>query len=324
MRPSLPSAALLFAVACAPALPQQQGPSRALVRDVSRVVDARSRIGWLVDEAELQVAVPDALKSACQVEEPTRVATLAWLDGAIAARGGDVTAAWRSRGRDLGAVSELLLLTRTRLVLERAEEWVRAGRCPFWLEPTHRFGGVHTQAGRFFLTIEGGGRGTQEHALGSVKYGGGGSGRLLGGYGLTETWSLALGGEAGGVARFTNLALGQQSDLPDIIGFATIPLVARWQFGLVGFAEIEAGVMGYFDKGRADPTTGQVTAHFDKGLHTGVALGGSYLRLLQGFLPRFAVALTLDYVPAASGRTALTQIGVGARTGVDFARWTRF
>jgi hypothetical protein len=294
------------------------------VRDVARVVDVRSRVGWLVDETELLGIMPDALKSACQVPESDRLAALAWLDRAVASHGGDVAAAWRARGKDLDEVEDLLLYTRTRLVLERTEEWIRAGRCPFWLEPSPRFRGVHTQMGRFFLTLEGGGRFVEEFALGAVKYGGGGSGRLLGGYGIKETWALSLGVEVGGSARFTNLALGEQSDLPELVGFAVLPVVARWQFGLVAFAEAEVGPMAYLDQGSADPVTGEVQASFDRGVHAGIAVGGSYLRLQRGVMPRFAIALTVDYVPAVGGRPALTQIGIGARTGIDIARWASF
>ena len=63
----------------------------------------------------------------------------------------------RARGKKLSRVEELLLVSRTRMLLDRANAWAKQGRCPFWLEPTARFPGVHTQDYRFILTIEGGG-----------------------------------------------------------------------------------------------------------------------------------------------------------------------
>lgn len=326
---SLPLFVLLVAVAlspaaCAPALPDQP-VERALIRDVTRVVDVRSRVaGWLVDETEVEGAIPDAMRSVCQTPTSERVAALRWLRGQIDERGGDVAALWRQRGRDLDEVDDLLRLTRTHLLLRRAAEWADLGRCPFWLEPSDRFAGVNTLDDRFFLTLEGGGRFTPEFALGEVKYGGGGSGRLLVGYGLTGTWALSLGIEAGGSARFTNLQLGEQSDLPSLVGVGVVPVVLRWQFGLSTFAEFEAGPMGYFDEGSADPITGKVVAQWDKGIHFGVALGATYLRLERGIIPKFAFSVTVDHVPGQGGKAPLTQLGIGARTGIDLSRWRGF
>jgi hypothetical protein len=82
--------------------------------------------------------------------------------------------------------------------------------------------------------------------------------------------------------------------------------------------------MAYFDRGSADPTTREVKLQFDWGARFGVALGGTYLRLHRGFIPKFAVAFTVDYVPAMGEQPGLTQIGLGLRTGLDFSRWYGF
>ena len=315
---------LIAGVGCAPALPWQP-TQRALVRDIERVVDVRGDVGWFVDESEINAVLPDVMKSVCQVPEDDREAALVWLDRDIAELGGpDVAAVWRAHGRRLGQVEELLLVSRTRMLLARANEWAQQGRCPFWLEPTERFAGVHTQDHRFILTIEGGGRGTAEIALGNVRFGGGGSGRLLAGYGFAEGWGLSAGLELGGGARFTNLQLGQQSDFPQIVGQAAAPVVLRRQLGLTTQAELEAGPLAYFDRGSADAATRQVSLHFDWGLRLGFALGGTYLRLHRGFIPKFAVALTADLVPGVAGNPGLIQLGLGLRTGLDFSRWRGF
>jgi hypothetical protein len=314
----------VFAAGCGPTLPWQP-TQRALVRDVERVVDVRGDVGWLVDESEIQAVLPDVMKSLCQTPPYDREAALVWLDRYIGELGGpDVAAAWRAHGRDLGKVEDLLLVSRTRMLLARANEWANQGRCPFWLEPNPRFAGVHTQDHRFILTIEGGGRATQEIALGRVRFGGGGSGRLLVGYGFAERWGLSAGIEMGGGARFTNLQLGEQSEFPQLVGQAAAPVVLRRQFGLTTHAELELGPMAYFDRGSADAATRQVELHFDWGTRLGIAVGGTYLRLHRGFIPKFAVAFTIDYVPAVSGQPGLTQLGLGLRTGLDFSRWRGF
>jgi hypothetical protein len=313
--------ASLASLACARTPPPTVPAQRALVRDLERVVDVRTSTGWLIDENELIVAVPDALKAACQTLPEDRRAALAWMDLAIEREGGDVVARWRERGKELSEVKDLLRLTRMRLVLRRADEWVLAGRCPFWLEPTERFAGVHTQGGRFILTLEGGGRVIEEFALGRVKYGGGGAGRVLLGYGFGERWALSTGFELGGSARFTNLQLGEQSDLPEVVALAAAPVVLRFVFGITAHAELEAGPIAFIDQGRADPVTQRVTAQYDWGARIGLAVGGSFLRLQRAVIPKFAVSLTVDHVP---GDPNLTQIGIGVRTGVDFSRWSRF
>jgi hypothetical protein len=320
-----PGIVILLAIgACAPALPHDP-VERALVRDITRVVDVRTRMGgWLIDESEVTSSVPDALRSVCQVLPQRRQNALQWLDREIEMHGGDVAARWRDRDRDLDAVEDLLRLHHTRLVLRRAREWADMGRCPFWLEPSERFVGVNSQGSRFLITLEGGGRFTPEFALGTVKYGGGGSGRLLAGYGFGENWSLSLGIEVGGSARFTNLQLGEQSDLPSLVGVGVIPVVWRWHFGLSTFAELEAGPMGYFDEGSADPITRQVEAQFDRGLHLGVAVGAIYLRLERGLMPKFSFSITVDHVPGRDGKANLTQLGIGVRTGIDLSRWRSF
>jgi hypothetical protein len=269
--------------------------------------------------------LPDVMKSACQVTAEDREAAAVWLDRYIAELGGpDVEAAWRAREKDLGKVETLLLVTRTRLLLGRAIDWAKQGRCPFWLEPTPDFHGVHTQDYRFIATLEGGGRVTQEYALGSVRFGGGGSGRLLIGYGFAEGWGLSTGLEFGGGARFTNLQLGEQSEFPQLVGQAVAPFVLRRQLGRTTHAEVELGPMAFFDRGSADPVTRELELHFDWGTRLGFAIGGTYLRLQRGFIPKFAVAFTVDFVPAVMDQPGLTQLGIGLRTGIDFSRWRGF
>jgi hypothetical protein len=315
---------LTTALACAPAFPNDP-VERALIRDLTRVVDVRSRVGgWLIDETEVTGAMTDALRSVCQVPINHRLAAQTWLNQRIIEEGGDVAARWRELGRDLDRVDELLRHTRVRLLLTRAAEWQDQGRCPFWLEPSPNFAGVNTQGGRWIFTVDGGGRFTTEYALGSVKYGGGGGGRLLLGYGFAELWSVAFGLELGGSAKFTNLQLGEQSEFPELVGFGVVPMVLRWHFGLSTFSELEVGPMAYLGEGSADPITGRVSGKLDRGIHVGLGVGASYLRLERGLVPKFTFSVTVDHIPGRAGAPTLTQIGFGVRTGIDLSSWKRF
>jgi hypothetical protein len=72
---SAPRIAICAAIAlvwgCVPTLPSQP-VERALVRDVGRVVDVRQKVGWVIDDLEVEAILPDVLRSACQVDEPDR------------------------------------------------------------------------------------------------------------------------------------------------------------------------------------------------------------------------------------------------------------
>lgn len=314
--------ALTAVAGCAPALPQRP-IQRALVHDVQRIVDVRTSVGWIIDDTELQSLLPDALKSACQTPSDDRLEALAWLDAEIAAKGGDVAEVWRARGRKLGAVDDLLLLTRARLLLGQADQWVRQGKCPFWMEPTPRFAGIQTHRNRWVLTLEAGGRVVQAFAVGKVRYGGGGSGRVLIGHGIGEEWILSVGPELGGDAMLTKLELGQVNEFPALSAFLAIPVVVRWRFDLAKHVEAELGPVSYVNRASAS-ASGNVSAHYHTGVRTGVALGGTLLRLGRGFVPKFSIAATVDLIPAAGGSAALTQVGIGLRTGVDLSSWREF
>ncbi len=305
------AAVFIVVCACAPVLPSQPA-ERALVRDVARVVDVRQRVGWLVDDVEVEAALPDVIKSACSVDESHRTAALAWLDAEIAGRGGPPVQAWQRAGKDLDKIQDLLLFARTRLVLARANDWVRDGKCPFWIEPNPGFDGYQALGHRWILGVEAGGRlgvGTESGIWG---FGAGGGGRVLGGYGITERASLYLGIEGGGAARFTKVPVGEKATIPDFLAIFAIPVVGRYTFGRSTFFEAETGFMAYFN---------QVDGRIEPGLRAGVGVGGTYLRMKRGPLPRFVFGITVDHAPGWGGdRPRVTQFSAGLRAGFDLSR----
>lgn len=295
---------------CAPVLPTEP-VERALVRDVGRVIYVRQKVGWVIDEEEIQAVLPDVLRSACQVDEATRAAGLRWLDFEIARRGGPPEVAWQRAGKKLEPIEELLFFARSRLVLARADVWVKEGKCPFWLEPDPKFDGVQVLARRWIVGAEAGGRLIVGSESGVIGFGAGGGGRLLGGYGLDDRHSLYLAIEGGGGARFTNIPVGERATIPDFLATFAVPVVGRRTFGHSGFVEAELGVMAYFN---------QVTAQIEPGLRAGVGIGGLYLRLKRGLLPRFTFGVTVDHAPSWGRGAVMTQIAAGLRAGFDLSR----
>jgi hypothetical protein len=313
----------LAMIGCAPALPQVP-VERALVRDIARVVDVKTRTGWEFDDLEIEEAVPNALKAACQTPEPSRTQAIAWVARRVDLLGGEPAALWRARDRDLGAIEELLFWSRVQRLLIEADLRVRNGKCPFWLESSPNFKGVHTSTGRYVLSVEGGGRFTMERAVGQTRYGGGGSGRLLAGRAFDEGFSLLFGVEFGGDARFTNLKLGQVEEFPELAAIAAAPIVGRWDVGLSTHFEAEVGPLLFIDRATADEQLGIVDAGAVPGIRFGLGFGGKYLRIQPGVIPRFTFAFTVDLIPADNGRPTLVQLGFGARTGLDFSNWKAF
>ena len=264
--------ALAVVCSCATALPEPP-VQRALVRDVARVVDVRQKVGWLIDETEVEAALPDVLPSACRVGDTDRAASLAWLDGEVARRGGSPVEAWRAAGKDLEKIEDLLLFARARLVLARADERVRQGKCPFWIEPVPNFDGNQALAYRWLFGAEAGGRFIVGSENGVLGYGAGGGGRVLLGYGLNERNALFVGLEGGGGARFTNVPIGERASIPDFLAIVAMPVIGRRTISLSGFVEAELGVSAYFN---------QVEGIVEPGVRAGVGIGGSYLRLKRG------------------------------------------
>jgi hypothetical protein len=302
--------ALAVVCSCATALPEPP-VQRALVRDAARIVDVRQKVGWLIDDTEVEAALPDVLPSACRVGEADRAASLAWLDAEVARRGGSPVDAWRAAGKDLDKIDELLLYSRARLVLARADERVRAGKCPFWIEEVPNFDGTQTLARRWLLGAEAGGRFIAGYENGVLGYGAGGGGRVLVGYGIDERHSLFVGLEVGGGARFTSVPIGERATIPDFLAIAAVPVIGRRSISLSGFIEAEIGAIAYFN---------QVEGIVEPGVRAGVGIGGTYLRLKRGILPRFTFGFLLDHAPGWNDGVTITQLSAGLRAGFDLSR----
>jgi hypothetical protein len=261
-----PLAFLIVLAACArppaPTIPSE----RALYRDLERQVTVAAATGWGVDRLELERMLETSLDSVCRVDVLDRRGLSRWLDDEIARRGGSVEAAWRTRGKDLGRVDELLRLTRVRALLARADE--ASLDCPFWLEPERPFTGRQISESRWQLSFGGGGKASVVSQGGRHDLSFGGAGRALVGRMFDDGDGLYVGVELGGSASFPKDATGARTG-PVLGGELVVPLVYRRTL-INTYIEAEAGWLGH--------ATERSWRTIDQGVHAGISFGGRALR----------------------------------------------
>jgi len=296
--------------ACAATLPAAP-TSRALVRDLEKIVDSQEQIkGWVVDDAEIQLVINDAMLSVCRVPIEERIAALAWLAQEIKREDGPVVDAWLRSGKIKSAVSTLVLLTRAKTLLAEANRWAEGGKCPFWIEPVQSFDGRQSFVHRWFFSGEGGGRfsfglektGAQATVIG---IGAGGAGRFMGGYGISDTIAVMAGGE---------MALGGRLTAPGGVVITGTGLVAVRAIFLSGYLEFETGPQEYLNQ-----TTGQNQI----GFHGAIGVGTMSLRSFGGFISGSVLSLSYDYTygqDSTGERTHSNLFTLGVRATYAFSR----
>jgi hypothetical protein len=294
---------LLAALAACARFPAPAEPSaRALFRDLERQVTVAAATGWGVDRLEVEAKLPSALDSSCRVDPLTRRLLRGWLDDRIAALGGPVEQAYRARGKDLALVDELLVVSRVRMVLVRAEEV--AADCPFWLEPEQPFRGRQISQQRWQLTFGGGGKAIVIHQGDRLDGSFGGAGRLLIGRTFAGGSGLYTGVELGGNATFPKDPSGARTQLA--IGFdLVVPVMVRYTLTSAYF-ELEAGWVG-----RA---TERDWGAIDHGVHLGAAVGARALRTRFVF-PGVAFGVSWERLFVAGAD--LTTLKLGLRVAFD-------
>jgi len=306
MPPRAVSAALgllaLALAACGPRPAPRDPTTRALLRDLERHVTVAATTGWGADRLEIEAMLESTLDSVCRVDPLARRSLAAWLDEQIARGGGPVEKAWRERGKDLSRVEDLLVLTRVKLLLARAEEL--AGDCPFWLEPEEPFRGRQISEQRFLLTFGGGGKGTVVSQGDRVDFSAGGAGRLLLGRAFGGGHALLAGLEMGASASFPKDETGERGAL--VIGADVVaPLVYRRTL-TNAYVELEAGWLGRSSE--------RDFSAFDHGIHVGAALGARALRTRIVF-PGAAFGVSWERTFQAGEDVTLLKIG--ARVAFD-------
>jgi len=292
----------LLLAACAqrpaPTLPNE----RALFRDLERHVTVAAATGWGVDRYEIDEMMSSVLDSTCRVDALDRQGLLRWLDAEIRRLGGPVDEVWRRRGKDLAKVSDLLVLTRIRMVLARADEL--ALDCPFWIEPERPFRGRQISEHRWQLSLGGGGKGMliQEGDRFDLSFGG--AGRLLFGRTFHRGDAVYLGAELGASAAFPKDETGERSSL-QVGADLVVPVVYRRML-TSSYVEGEAGWLG-----RA---TEEDWSDVDHGVHVGLAFGARALRTRFVFP---GAALGISWERTFTGGEDRTTLKIGARVVFD-------
>jgi hypothetical protein len=295
-------ALLVAATACARQVPPTR-PAASLYRDLERIVTVAEAAGWHIDRIEIDAVLSEALESTCRVPPAERRALAGWLDRAITQQGGPVERAFQARGRRLRKVSDLLTLTRIRLLLARARSAAPAD-CPFWMEPDRDFAGRQISDGRWQLSGGGGGKGMLARKGGSGDLRFGGAGRILLGRSFGDRSALYTGLELGGSGAFPRNEEGERGTL--VIGYdAVVPLVYRHTL-VNSYLEVEGGWLG---------TGTEEDTDLEHGVHVGAAFGARALRTRILF-PGAAIGVSWERTFPDSGPPQYT-VKLGLRAAFD-------
>ena len=295
---------MVLPVSCARLVPENR-PAAVLYRDLQRLVSVADETGWDIDRFEVEELLPDALMSVCHVPLEDRRDLGAWLDLRIQEHGGSVEALYQQRERDLGNVSELLELTRIRMVLHSSTV-AASTDCPFWVEPDPEFVGRQTSDDQWLLSGAGGGKMSFVSQGGRQDVNFGGAGRLLIGRSFGSRWTVLLGAELGASLSFPRSGQGDRNSL--ILGFDGVaPVVLRYRF-VNTYVEAELGYLARFTETDFD---------VQNGLHTGLAFGAKAPRQLF-FFPGLAFAVNYERTfPTSAQGPALDSLKFGFRVTID-------
>ena len=299
---TLLAAATLAIAGCGPRPGPRDPTTRTLFRDLERHVTVAATTGWGSDKLEIEGMLESTLDSVCRVDPLARRSLAGWLQSEISRLGGPVEKAWRERGKDLSNVEDLLVLTRVKLLLARAEEV--AGDCPFWIEPTYPFRGRQVSEERFVLAFGGGGKGTIVRQGDRVDLNAGGAGRLLFGRSFSDGHALFLGAELGASASFPKSETGERGAL--VIGADVVAPVVYRRTLTNSYFELEAGWLGRSSE--------EDFSAFDHGIHIGAAFGARALRTRIVF-PGAAFGISWERTFQAGDDVTLLKLG--ARVAFD-------
>ncbi len=305
LRLTLPLSLVALTFGCAHARPASPG-ANALFRDAVRVAELRTEGGWVVDRVEAEQALPSLLNSYCRAPLAARTEASQFVDAQITEQGGPVEAAWRARGKDLGAVDGLLLLTRTRFLLGEADKHA-AQDCPFYLEPKESYRGVHTDAERYIVYAEAGARGVVSNLGSRFSFGAMTVVRVFGGYGLSNDRTLLIGLEGAASAQLSRGSDTLIDNKPRLLTTFALPVILR-NFATTRFFDIELSPTVIYT---------EVDGGLGPGLRVAAAYGAQTLRL-RGFMPMFAGFVSAEANRRPDG-TLLYLFSLGGRGGIDWA-----
>ena len=282
-------------------------PERALYVDTRNIIESGERLDWVVDARAIDDALPEILKSACQVEPAARQHTLDFIDAQRTIEsqklgGGSAETIYQRGNHDLGDLSHLLTLERSHRLLAEAIA-AAPSQCPFWLEADPDFTGIHGVEG-FSLILESNGGGGLIVRGKDVALGGGGAGRVLPAYGFSTTMQLATGLEIGAIAAFPENDEGNRELEAQLT--AHVPVLLRMYDGLTIYDFEAAPAFRYLDSTIQSP-----------GFRVSAGIG---LATLRGgnFMPHAVLWIGYEYQPARLSFDAEHSIRFGTRVGLNW------
>ena len=274
---------------------------RALYVDVRKALVGESRVGWTVDRVEIEEAAAQVEPSACRVTPAQRETLRKWVEARLSELGGPAEAQYRA-GVDIDDLDEVIDFERVLALLNKVEEHLPED-CPFWVEPTDDFEGLHATAHRFVIIAESMGAGSLAISEGKLEVAGGGAARVLPSVGFSARFQLALGVEGGGDAVFEK---GDDGSLSPQGAFRFgVPLVLR-AVDLDRIYDLELAAVSRFKEGVFSPWGGRI----------GFAGGVTGLRRLH-FMPAIQLWLGYELYPEQRGIPTQHVIRLGTRVGVD-------
>ncbi len=272
-----------------------------LLADVERVVSVEQSLGWFVDRLAYEEALPAILQSVCRAPPAARVEARVELARRSRELGSSRELFLRA-GRELdGKTKEALFVERQLGALDYAVARADAD-CPFFVEPEADFIGRQTDRNRFTLSLETGGMIQIRRTEGDWTFGGGGTARILPGYGFGGSITVLAGVEFGGGAM---IRPGVQPTQLAINYFPALPLVLRlhdvsWHY------DLELAPVALFQADDQD---------FSHGVRIGGAIGVAALRT-RGFLPWAGLAVACERYFESGGRASATFLRGGLRVGL--------
>ena len=273
-----------------------------LVFDARKIVSSQEDAGWKIDKYEIEDMMPDALLSVCRSPAAARHKALITVQKRARALGGPLAEALE-RGTAIEDVPKLVRASRVEALLLEALRRA-SNECPLGARPDPHFAGIQTGAHRFFISGEGGGLFVGQRSNGKNDIGGGGTGRLLLGYGLNYRRTLLMGLEFGGNALFQR---GNEDVNFPVQFTAAAPLVLRHHL-LTFHHDLELAPIVYLTESDTRPSFGG---------RMGITLGVSTMRIRR-IMPWAGATLALEYAMKNNYRAAVTAVKGGARVGFDW------
>ncbi len=271
--------------------------ARGLYRDLRKTVRFQASSDWVVDRLEIEEARRSVMRSVCSSTPAGREALELWLASEIERSGGSAERIFRETG---DVDTTLREMERVQLLFESASS-VR-GECPYWLEEDDQFAGVESDESRFVIFGETRGGGSLIITDGSIGFGGGGSGRLLLGYGIAPRLTLAVGGEVGADGVLPENEDGSRSF--EALASIAVPLMLRIT-DIDRVVDLEVAYTQRFDE---TPRPG-IRGTIGYGLTT---------PRVSGLMPYLVLWIGYQYTPSLDGLPAEHAISAGSRFGFNW------